>query len=150
LVDDHRLLREVLSRSLREADFEVVGEADDGESAVKEAKRLAPDAVLMDVTMPHMDGITATREITENNPDTAVVMLTMHADEKTTAEALAAGAVGYLVKDCSTEEIISTLTTAVSGETVVTAELANAMLDEVTDSPAETGDLAAPDGIAAA
>ena len=143
IVDDHRLLREGLSRSLTEAGFDIVAEAEDGEAAIDAATRFRPDVVLMDVTMPRMDGVTATRAITARLPEIAVVMLTMHADERMTADALAAGAVGYLVKDCSTDEIVSTLRTAASGETVVSPELAGAMLGEVrrlpraADGPAE-------------
>lgn len=131
LVDDHRMLREGLRRSLADAGFEIVGEAEDGQTAITAVAVYRPDVVLMDVSMPVMDGVTATREITRDHPDVAVVMLTMHADEAIIASAIAAGAVGYLVKDCATDEIVETLRAAADGETTVSIELAGAMLREV-------------------
>src|SRR5688572_8237240 len=98
------MLREGLRRSLTDEGFEVIGEAADGEEAVALADRLRPDVVLMDVTMPDVDGVEATRRLHKLHPGIRVVMLTMHADEAVIAEAIRAGAVGYLVKDCSTDE----------------------------------------------
>src|SRR5699024_6817573 len=112
LVDDHRMLREGLGRNLTDAGFEIVGEAEDGEDAIRRYADVRPDVVLMDVTMPVMDGLAATTRIIESDPDAAIVMLTMHVDETVIADALAAGAIGYLVKDCSTDEIVETLRAA--------------------------------------
>lgn len=140
LVDDHRMLREGLRRSLSDAGFDVVGEADSGPSAIAAVRELRPDVVLMDVSMPGMDGVTATRLIHDEHPDVAVVMLTMHADESVIADALAAGAVGYLVKDCSTDEIVETLRLAAGGETAVSVEVAGALLDEVDRFPSPVDD----------
>lgn len=131
LADDHRMLREGLRRSLTDEGFEVIGEAADGEEAVALADRLRPDVVLMDVTMPDVDGVEATRRLHKLHPGIRVVMLTMHADEAVIAEAIRAGAVGYLVKDCSTDEITETLRQAVSEESAISPALAGAMLDEV-------------------
>ena len=107
LADDHRMLREGLRRSLTDEGFDVVGEASDGDEAVRLADSLRPDVILMDVTMPDVDGVEATRRIHQQLPEIRVVMLTMHADQSVIAEALRAGASGYLVKDCSIEEISS-------------------------------------------
>ena len=131
LADDHRMLREGLGRSLTEEGFEIVGEASDGEEAVRLAGQLAPDVILMDVTMPDVDGVEATRRITREHPGIRIVMLTMHADESVIAEALRAGAVGYLVKDCSTDEIADAVRMAANDEATLSPELATAMLDEV-------------------
>jgi DNA-binding NarL/FixJ family response regulator len=109
----------------------VVGEARDGDEAVRLADELQPDVILMDVTMPEMDGVEACRQVRSQRPDTKVVMLTMHADQEVLANAIRAGACGYLVKDCSTEEIASAVRMAVSGETVLSPQLAASMLDEV-------------------
>ena len=131
LADDHRMLREGLRRSLSEEGFEVVGEASDGDEAVRLAGELLPDVVLMDVTMPHVDGVEATRRLHKTHPDIRVVMLTMHADESVIAEAIRAGAVGYLVKDCSTDEIAEMVRMAASDDSTLSTGLAGAMLDEV-------------------
>jgi two-component system, NarL family, response regulator DegU len=131
LADDHRMLREGLSRSMREQGFDVVGEAGDGAEAVVMAQRLRPDVILMDVTMPEMDGVEACRAVRADLPGTQVVMLTMHADQEVLASAIRAGASGYLVKDCSTEEIAAAVRMASSGETALSPQLAASMLNEV-------------------
>jgi two-component system, NarL family, response regulator DegU len=131
LVDDHRMLREGLRRSLEEQGLVVVGEAADGDEAVRVAPVLQPDVILMDVSMPVMDGVEATRRIVAANADARVVMLTMHADREVLEKALRAGAVGYLTKDCSTEEVVAALHQATSGDTVLSVDLARSMLDEV-------------------
>ena len=131
LADDHRMLREGLRRSMEEAGFDVVAEAADGEEAVRLAGETQPDVVLMDVTMPEMDGVEATRRIAAAHPDIRVIILTMHADQEVLAQAFRVGAVGYLVKDCSTDEVADTIRLAVAGETALSPALAASMLDEV-------------------
>ena len=131
LADDHRMLREGLRRSLGEEGFDVVGEAADGEEAVRLADELRPAVVLMDVTMPNVGGVEATRRLQRSHPEIRVVMLTMHADEDVIADALKAGAVGYLVKDCSTDEITDAIRMAANDDAALSPELAGAMLDEV-------------------
>lgn len=131
LADDHQMLREGLRRSMLEQGFDVVGEASDGMEAVEVAYRLRPDVILMDVTMPELDGVEATRRIRQSLPETRVVMLTMHADQDVLANAIRAGASGYLVKDCSTEEIADAVRMAATGDTPISPQLAASMLDEV-------------------
>ena len=144
LADDHRMLREGLRRSLSDEGFDVIGEASDGDEAVRLADSLRPDVILMDVTMPDVDGVEATRRIHQQHPEIRVVMLTMHADQSVIAEALRAGASGYLVKDCSTDEIADAVRMAANDESTLSPELANAMLDEVRridpDSVEDDGD----------
>jgi len=122
--------------------FDVVGEARDGEEAVRLADDLRPDVILMDVTMPEMDGVEATRHIKKARSEVRIVMLTMHADQEVLASAIRAGASGYLVKDCSTEEIASAVRMAAGGETALSPQLAASMLDEVRklDQPANEED----------
>ncbi|MGY6500129.1 MAG: response regulator [Acidimicrobiales bacterium] len=131
LADDHRMLREGLRRSMTEHGFDVVGEASDGAEAVDMAADLVPDIILMDVTMPELDGVEATRLVKAANPAIRVIMLTMHADQEVLAAAIRSGASGYLVKDCSTEEIADAIRSAVSGETTLSPALAASMLNEV-------------------
>ncbi len=131
LADDHRMLREGLSRSMSEHGFDVVGEARDGLEAVNMVASLQPDVILMDVSMPEMDGVEACRQVRESGSETKVVMLTMHADQEVLANAIRAGACGYLVKDCSTEEIAGAVRMASNGDTALSPQLAASMLDEV-------------------
>ena len=131
LADDHRMLREGLRRSMTDEGFSVVGEAGDGEEAVKLCSELRPDVVLMDVTMPDVDGVQATARIRAADPEVRVVMLTMHADDAVIASAIRAGASGYLVKDCSTDEIAEAVRLAADDEAALSPGLAASMLTEV-------------------
>ena len=128
IADDHTMLREGLRRSLEARGIDVVGEAGDGAEAVRLALDLKPDVFLMDVSMPGMDGVEATRQIRQQIPDASIVMLTMHADHVVLVRALRAGASGYLVKDCTTDEIVDTIRQAAGGDTTVSAGVAAAML----------------------
>ena len=131
LADDHRMLREGLRRSMADEGFDVVGEAADGEEAVRLCSDVHPDVVLMDVTMPDVDGVQATARIRSENPDVRVVMLTMHADDAVIASAIRAGASGYLVKDCSTDEIAEAVRLAADDDAALSPGLAASMLNEV-------------------
>ncbi len=130
LVDDHQLLRQGLRRAVEEAGFDVVAEAGDGQEAVRLAGELRPDLVLMDVSMPVLDGIEATRQIRGASPQSRVVILTMHGEEEVVHRALRAGAVGYLVKDCSMDQVAETLRSAAAGDIDLSAGLAQTMLVE--------------------
>ncbi|MDQ4133836.1 MAG: response regulator transcription factor [Actinomycetota bacterium] len=136
IADDHRMLREGLCRSLEEQGLRVTGEAANGAEAVKLAGELRPDVILMDVTMPVVDGVEATRLVRRHVPECQVVMLTMHADREVMARAIQAGAVGYLVKDCSADDVVEAVRMAASGDTV-SPELASSMLAEVQRSADE-------------
>jgi DNA-binding NarL/FixJ family response regulator len=116
---------------MTERGFDVVGEARDGAEAVDLAAALQPDVILMDVTMPELDGVEAARLVKERYPNIKVIMLTMHADQDVLAEAIRAGANGYLVKDCSTDEIASAIESVALGETALSPRLAASMLAEV-------------------
>jgi DNA-binding NarL/FixJ family response regulator len=131
LADDHTMLREALRRAMEGAGLIVVGEAADGEEAVRLTADLRPDVVLMDVSMPVLDGVEATRHIHRDTPEVAIVILTMHADSQVVARALSAGAVGYLVKDASMNEVVDAVRMAANGDTALSVELANSMLGEV-------------------
>lgn len=124
LVDDHRLVREGLRRTLEDAGFEVVGEADNGADGLDMAEQLRPHVVLMDVSMPVVDGITATRRMRSRVPDTHVVVLTMHADSDLVEKARSAGAAGYLLKDASGDEVVLAVRRAVDGQRTISAGIA--------------------------
>ncbi len=136
LADDHRMLREGLRRSLGELGFAIVAEARNGADAVGLAASIRPDVILMDITMPELDGVEATRQIKERQPEVRIVILTMHADHDILADAIRAGANGYLVKDCSTDEIAQAIDAVASGETALSPGLAASMLAEVRNQEA--------------
>src|SRR5205814_6579074 len=115
--------------------------------AVQLAEKLQPDVVLMDVTMPVLDGVAATRRVRDRVPGTQVVILTMHADREVLVDAIRAGAAGYLVKDCSTEDVVDTVRKAASGETALSAELAATMLGEVRELARQEADTAGAEPI---
>jgi DNA-binding NarL/FixJ family response regulator len=129
LVDDHAIVRAGLERLLATAeDIEVVGGAADGAEAVTLASELAPDVILMDLSMPGMDGIEATREITRADAGAQVVVLTSLVDRDRILAALDAGAIGYLLKDAEPEEVIRGLRAAAQGESPLAPKAARAVL----------------------
>jgi two-component system, NarL family, response regulator DegU len=130
LADDHTMLREALRRSLESHGMDVVGEAADGDEAVRLSEELAPDVVLMDVSMPVLDGVEATRLIRQRMPNVQVVILTMHVDHDVLVRAVRAGASAYLVKDCTTDAVVDTIRRAASGEEAMSPEIASAVLAE--------------------
>ncbi len=131
LVDDHTMLRQGLRRALEAEGIEVVAEAGDGRDAIRIALDRKPDVVLMDVSMPDMDGVEATRQLCEADGRQRVVMLTMHMDRGVIERAIKAGAVGYLTKDSSVSEVVLAIRLAANGDRPMSPKLAEAMLDEV-------------------
>lgn len=115
IVDDHALMRRGLRRILEDEDMTVVGEADNGAQGVALTIELNPDIVLMDIEMPGMNGIEATREIKRTRPDTAVIVLTLHKKERFLFEAVEAGAIGYLQKSQAPQELIRAIEAANDG-----------------------------------
>jgi DNA-binding NarL/FixJ family response regulator len=142
LADDHELAREALRSVLaREPDFAIVGEARDGQEAVALARRVQPDVVIMDLRMPGLDGIAATRQVLAAVPATRVVVLTSLEQRAYVLEALRAGATGYLLKGATTHEVLATLRAARAGGVRVQPELAGGLLAEVArgEAPAAHG-----------
>ena len=119
LVDDHSLVRRGFRRMLEdEADMEVVGEAGDGDESIKLAKKLHPQVVVMDCALPGMNGLDATRQIIKDSPRTAVLMLSMHAENTWVRQAIEAGAKGYVLKNAMDLELSSAIRKVAGGETV--------------------------------
>ena len=131
LADDHALFREGLAGIINaQPDLEVVGEANDGLEAVVKAQELKPDLILMDVQMPGMDGLEATRQIKQVLPGTIIVMLTVRDDDEKLFEALKNGAQGYLLKDIQSKEMLAMLRGALKGEAALSPSMAGRVLKE--------------------
>ena len=135
LADDHQLLRQALRRAFEDAGLVVVGEAGDGAEAIRLATELKPDVVVMDVTMPVLDGVEATRRLHTQLPNLPIVVLTMHGEASLRREAIEAGAAGFLTKDVSMHDVIKTVLQAAGGEVALSAELASSILDEMRAPP---------------
>lgn len=128
LVDDHDVFRHGLAQLLRDEGLDVTAEASGGEAGVRLAAELAPDVVLMDLSMPGMDGVAATRAIAAAEPAPAVVVLTLSDDDDSMLEALLAGAAGYLLKDATLDQIVAAVTAAAAGDAVIPPRVAPEVL----------------------
>jgi NarL family two-component system response regulator LiaR len=136
IVDDHTIVRKGLRALLStEADIEIIGEAEDGLRAVDQAKKLQPDVVLMDLVMPQMDGIEATRRITADCPKTRVLVLTSFAADDKVFPAIKAGALGYLLKDSGPEELVQAIQQVYRGEPSLDPPIARKVLMELSRPP---------------
>lgn len=129
LVDDHALLRKGLRLLLeQEADLQVVGEAENGEIALQRTQELAPDIVIMDISMPGMNGIEATRQILAAQPDTRVLALSIHGEQEFVEDMLAAGTAGYLLKESAPEELITAIRKVLAGEVYLSPAIAEVVV----------------------
>ncbi len=131
LVEDHTIVRKGL-RSLLDAEpeIEVVGEAEDGRQAVERVKQLTPDVVLMDITMPVLNGLEATRQIKKTHPNTRVLILTVHSTEEYIFQILRAGASGYLVKQAAVPELISAIQAVYRGDSYLSPAVSRILVEE--------------------
>lgn len=147
MVEDHVVVRESIRRSLeREPNFVVVGEASDGEEAIEMARRLKPKVIVMDISMPKLNGIEATRQIKEFQPKTAILILTAYDYEQYIFPILEAGAAGYLLKDITSRELITAIKTVYKGESVLHPSVARKVMERFRhtkndQSPGEAADL---------
>ena len=141
LIDDHRILRQGLRALLeRESDFECVGEAENGRSGVEMAKEAHPDIILMDISMPGLNGIDAARQILDHSPHSRIIALTAHSDRNLVREILKAGAVGYVVKDSAVEELTNAVRTVLAGRVYLSPRVAGLVVEGfVTDRAAAQG-----------
>jgi DNA-binding NarL/FixJ family response regulator len=136
IVDDHQILRQGLRTLLEaESDLDVVGEAGDGRAAMRMAKELRPDVVVMDISMPELNGIDATRRILEDRPATRVIALTAHADHRTAGEILRAGASGLVAKDGAFDELARAIRIVAAGKTYLDAGTAGGVVEHFVRAP---------------
>jgi DNA-binding NarL/FixJ family response regulator len=139
LVDDHAVVREGLRAFLELQDgIEVAGEAEDGEHAIREAERLSPDVILMDLVMPKLDGVAAMRRLRARSSDARVVVLTSFLDDDRLLPAIQAGAAGYLLKNAEPSELARAVRAAHAGETIIDPTVAARLVSVLADggSPA--------------
>jgi DNA-binding NarL/FixJ family response regulator len=141
IADDHALAREGMRSMLaNEPDLQIVGEARDGEEALELCRRFRPELILMDVRMPKMDGLEATRAIKEVSPQTAILMVSTYESQEYLVEAIKAGAAGYILKEATKGELLSTLRGVLDGETPLNEELAMQLLRKfVEQAPLNEG-----------
>jgi DNA-binding NarL/FixJ family response regulator len=136
LVDDHDLFRTGLRSLLEEQDVQIVGECDNGTDALKAVRELAPEVVVMDLNMPGISGVEATRQIGMVAPLTRVLVLTISDDDDDVIDAIVAGACGYLLKDASIDEVMGGINAAAIGEALVSPTIASKVLQRVRSTSA--------------
>lgn len=140
LADDHTVVRQGLRKVLEErADWEVVAEAGDGREAIRQAEELKPDIAIIDIAMPLLNGIEATRQIAKRSPSTRVLVLTMHSDEAYVNQMLQAGAAGYLLKESADVDLIQAVSAVSKGKSFFSPGVARVMLDDYVRQLAEKG-----------
>ena len=131
LADDHKIMRQGLRALLdKQPDVQVVGEADNGRAAVELACQIQPDLVVMDITMPELNGIEATRQITGRDNGVKVLALSMYSDKRFVSSVLSAGASGYLLKDCAMEELIQAIHAVSAHHTYLSPGIAGAVVED--------------------
>ena len=132
IADDHKIMLAGLRSLLeKQADIEVVGEADNGRKAVQIAQKKKPNVVVMDVSMPDLNGIEATTQIIESLPETRVIALSMHSDKRFVMGMLRAGASGYLLKDCASQELANAILQVANGKKYLSPEITGVVLGDI-------------------
>jgi DNA-binding NarL/FixJ family response regulator len=139
LADDHRMVAEGL-KSLLSAEFELVGMAGDGRALVEAARKLQPDVIVADITMPHLNGIDALEQLKRDNKQVRVVFLTMHPEAAYARRALEAGASGYVLKHSALAELTDAIRAALDGRTYVSPAVAGGVLRDMNPKAEKTGD----------
>jgi len=131
IADDHTLVRDGIRSILEdESDIEVIGEAEDGRTAVKLSRQLEPDVVVMDIAMPLLNGLEATRQIKRNHSNIKVLILTMHDNEEYIRKVLASGAAGYILKDAAAKELINAIRTVRKGEAILSPAITRLVIED--------------------
>src|SRR5258706_2703795 len=142
LVDDHPVVRKGIHSCLDRSDrFEIVGEAVDGAEALRKARDLSPDIVLMDINMPHMNGLEATKLLQRESPQTKVLILSVHNDKKSVLQIIRSGARGYVLKDAAPEELVRAIESINEGEAFFSSDVAKLLLNQyVSDAGSQQQD----------
>jgi two-component system response regulator NreC len=131
IVDEHKILREGLATLIeKEPNMEIIGEATDGREALDLVDKLSPDLILMDVTMPNLNGIEATRKIKSKKPDIEIIALSLHSDRRYVLGMIDAGASGYLLKECAFEELVRAINTVMANKKYLSPEISDILIDE--------------------
>jgi DNA-binding NarL/FixJ family response regulator len=131
LVDDHAIIRQGLSSLLeKQPDIEVVGGVEDGRQAIETVRKLSPDLVIMDISMPNLNGIDATRKIAEEIGGVKIIALSIHSSKRFVAEMLKAGASGYILKDCLFDELIEAIRTVLGGGIYLSPKITGIVIDD--------------------
>lgn len=143
IADDHKIVREGLRALIEKHEtMEVVAEAQNGLEAVRLVRKLQPDVVIMDMGMPQMNGIEATREVTAHNPKIKVIALSMHSDKRFVLQMIKAGASGYLLKDSAFEELITAIRTVVSNQSYLSPKITDVVIKDYVQTLSK-GDVSA-------
>ena len=143
IADDHPFYRDGLVRLLRHSGIDVVGEVPNGEAAIRVVRETEPDVVVMDLNMPGVSGLEATRRLAEEAPETRVLVLSVSAEQGDLTEAILAGASGYVLKDGPVEEIIAGIRAAAAGQSLISPRIANILMKRVRDTGRADIDLSA-------
>jgi len=139
LVDDHKILRDGICSIVKGyPDMEVIGEAENGKKALRLVEELSPDVVIMDISMPDLNGIEATRRIIANHPNIKVIALSMHHDKQFVSEIFKAGASGYLLKDCAFDELEHAVNIVMDGKTYINPQIASLVIESLVNQPQAT------------
>ncbi len=147
LIDDHKLVRQAVKRALTDNGFEVVGEAGDGEEGIRLVSDKTPEIVMLDITMPVMDGLSALKIIKANNPESRVIMLTMHGEATVVNQAISSGATAFMTKDAPMAEVVEVVKKVAQGE-LISPSIAKQLLDTGSElTPDENEELDTDGGI---
>lgn len=141
IADDHGIMRQGLRALIeKQADMKVVGEAEDGRMVVELARELSPDIIIMDITMPNLNGAGATRQILEENPDVRIIALSIHSNRRFVLEMLKAGALGYVLKSYLFDELVRAIHLVAANKYYLSAQITGVLVEDYINLPAAVGD----------
>ncbi len=141
LTDDHAIIRQGLHSLLeKQPDLTVVGEAEDGRKTIELAQKLQPDIVIMDVSMPNLNGIEATHQISKTSPDIKIIALSIHSNRRFVCDMLRAGASGYILKECLFNELLLAIQTVIAGNRYLSPKVTGVVVDDYINHLSKTGD----------